>query len=202
MSGSPPVRDCASAASLADGRALRRQPGHTRDDAADHVVMRATEAEAWPRLRKGPVPAGPVYAGGQMPGEPEGPPRHPVTPVNWGRPARLSPPPGPGPASTTKRRTPTVVVQFWSAYSVLFVAGVLIQASFQTGTYDGAVSFIPAPVLLAVSVVVPALTLVTVAVPGLAVRLVPVWSVAGGYHMLKSGPPEWCWDWALLVLPT
>jgi hypothetical protein len=67
-----------------------------------------------------------------------------------------------------------VTVQFWSAYAALFVISVLIQQSFGAGsTYDGASTFIAAPIALLLSLMVPAVTLVAVSLPGLVIRLSP-----------------------------
>lgn len=103
-----------------------------------------------------------------------GPPRHPTTPANWESATPfLMRAPGRVHAPLEARPAKTVVVQFWSAYAALFVAGVFVQQSLQAGTYDGAVSFVAAPLLVIFSLVLPALTLAVVAVLGLVIRLLP-----------------------------
>ena len=109
-----------------------------------------------------------------MTSESGGPPRHPTTPGDWNRVA-----PAWVPAASNLRREPaprarTISVQIWSAYAVLFVISVLIQQSFGAGsTYDGASTFIAAPIALLLPLTVPAVTLVAVSLPGLVIRLSP-----------------------------
>lgn len=103
-----------------------------------------------------------------------GPPRHPSTPGDWNKVA-----PAWVPAASTIRREQaprarTATVQFWSAYAALFAISVLIQQSLGAGsTYDGASTFIAAPIALLLSLTVPAVTLVAVSLPGLVIRLSP-----------------------------
>lgn len=103
-----------------------------------------------------------------------GPPRHPSTPGDWERVVPAWVPAAPNSTPEQAPRARTVTVQFWSAYAALFVVGVFIQQSFGAGsTYDGASTFIAAPIALILSLTTPAVTLLAVALPGLAVRLIP-----------------------------
>ena len=103
-----------------------------------------------------------------------GPPRHPSTPRDWNRVVPAWVPAAPDSRLERAPRARTVTVQFWSAYAAMFVVGVFIQQSFGAGsTYDGASTFIAAPIALLLSLTTPAITLLAVALPGLAIRLIP-----------------------------
>lgn len=103
-----------------------------------------------------------------------GPPRHPSTPGDWNK---VAPAWVPAASNITREQGPrarTVSVQFWSAYAALFAISVLIQQSLGAGsTYDGASSFIAAPIALLLSLMMPAVTLFAVSLPGLVIRLSP-----------------------------
>lgn len=67
-----------------------------------------------------------------------------------------------------------MTVQFWSAYASLYVISVLILLSLGAGsTYDGASTFIAAPIAFLLLSMVPAVTLAAVFLPGLVIRLSP-----------------------------
>jgi hypothetical protein len=103
-----------------------------------------------------------------------GPPRHPSTPGDWNIVAHASRPTAANASLKDAPRARVVTVQFWSAYAALFLISVLIQQSFGAGTtYDGASTFLAAPLLLVLSLTVPAVTLAAVALPGLVIRHIP-----------------------------
>lgn len=103
-----------------------------------------------------------------------GPPRHPTTPRDWNR---AKPASVPALSSSRIEQAPctrTVTVQFWSAYAVMFVVSVFIQQSLGAGgAYDGASTFMAAPIALLISLTLPAVTLGAVSLPGLVIRHSP-----------------------------
>lgn len=106
-------------------------------------------------------------------GEHAGPPRHPTTPKEWSRQRSSWGEAVPEPPRKQPVPPSSAVIQMWTAYAALFVIGVFIQQSQNTGNYDGVTSFIAAPIAVVIAIVVPALTLGAVALPGLVIRLVP-----------------------------